>query len=363
MDSPASPQSLHSERSEIQSLHSYPHSEVQSLRSQSDVQSVQSVQLYTIIVRGVVFELSYSQISYDSPNYFTTCFTSGFSEAQERTVRLDRHPALFAIIVDYLSGYPILPLSTRAIPSSMDTSTVLRYLLADADFYELQGLTHLLSTPIPKMDIRWAGFSNKVLALEDVLKGKLPEDVLKTDKGALIVKDTRLDVLVHARNLVVKIILSQTPDNSSVFFGTPVLLKQSFFMDIIQPTSPAASRDHQPTMNETGMCAVLRVKYSHDEGTITVDGKDTSVWSCRHGHPLRWQTHEPRDIGGGFDIWTHDAYTFWADELLLHFPDHVNRSSTTGSSYDSTATLITARLLSMPGILKGISSPMSQDCM
>ncbi|TFK85590.1 hypothetical protein K466DRAFT_494449 [Polyporus arcularius HHB13444] len=166
---------------------------------------------YTVCMRGEVFHLSDSQISFDSPNYFTTCFQSGFSEARSRILRLDRYPVLFAIIVDYLSGYPILPLSTRAIPTTMDMRTALRFLLADAQFYELQGLCNFLTLPTPAIDLSWAGFAGEFVNLRDVLNDTLPEGVVKNEDGSVVRAGSNLLVFAHARNMVLRlVVLHQT---------------------------------------------------------------------------------------------------------------------------------------------------------
>ncbi|GAA5940510.1 hypothetical protein JCM10213_001127 [Rhodosporidiobolus nylandii] len=60
---------------------------------------------YTVYARGTPFDLTFSQISTDSPNYFTAAFLdSDFSEASSRVLRTDRNPQLFALIVEHLSG-------------------------------------------------------------------------------------------------------------------------------------------------------------------------------------------------------------------------------------------------------------------
>ncbi len=112
-----------------------------------------TVTYYTIIVRGEEFQLSYGHISCDSPNFFTDCFRSGFVESREHVLRLDRNPVLFALIVEYLSGYPILPPTTDSLPSSIGITMARRCLLADAQFYGLQMLSRRLSTCEPSLDM------------------------------------------------------------------------------------------------------------------------------------------------------------------------------------------------------------------
>ncbi|GAA5975745.1 hypothetical protein JCM11641_005858 [Rhodosporidiobolus odoratus] len=48
----------------------------------------------------------------DEPNYFTAAFLDGgFAESSSRSLRTDHNPQLFALIVEHLSGYDIVPLS------------------------------------------------------------------------------------------------------------------------------------------------------------------------------------------------------------------------------------------------------------
>jgi hypothetical protein len=95
---------------------------------------------YTVTIRGETFILNKSQIEFDAPNYFTTCFLGDFREAQSRHLRLSRDPALFRIVLDYLCGYTILPLQKQVIPRHMSPATALENLRADAAFYQLDGL-------------------------------------------------------------------------------------------------------------------------------------------------------------------------------------------------------------------------------
>ncbi|TFK84491.1 hypothetical protein K466DRAFT_496484 [Polyporus arcularius HHB13444] len=159
-------------------------------------------QSYTVVLRGEAFQLSHSQIYFDSPNYLTTCFSSGFAESRNRTLRLDRSPALFAIIVDYLSGYTVLPISPRAIPPTMTEATALDNLLADARFYDLQGLQDLIfSTKRCVGDLTWMGLANETVSLRDVLAHELPHGVVERDDGSVVSTDG-LPVLVSARDML-----------------------------------------------------------------------------------------------------------------------------------------------------------------
>ncbi|KAG8741379.1 hypothetical protein FRC10_002944 [Ceratobasidium sp. 414] len=99
---------------------------------------------YTVIMRGEIFTLTRDQVEFDSPNYFTSCFLGEFAESQTRTVTLSRDPDLFRVIVDYLTGYKVLPLHASALPKRMGMDAALFNLLADAQFYLLDGLVSRL---------------------------------------------------------------------------------------------------------------------------------------------------------------------------------------------------------------------------
>ncbi|KDQ62296.1 hypothetical protein JAAARDRAFT_455288 [Jaapia argillacea MUCL 33604] len=132
---------------------------------------------FTVIVRGQEFKLSKGQIEFDTvPNLFSSCYLG--------PITLDRNPQLFAIIVEYLSGYDVLPLSERALPPTMDTKTALRNLLIDAEFYGLARLQRMLTMPSsPTIDMQWAGLSRQIVTLEDVLGDHLPPTVEYIEGG------------------------------------------------------------------------------------------------------------------------------------------------------------------------------------
>lgn len=95
---------------------------------------------FTVIVRGVEFSLTRSQVEFDSPNYFTACFLGNFQEAETHTLKISRDPVLFGVVFDYLCGYTVLPLKETIIPSRMSLETALVNLRVDAEFYQLDGL-------------------------------------------------------------------------------------------------------------------------------------------------------------------------------------------------------------------------------
>jgi hypothetical protein len=99
---------------------------------------------YTVLMRKETFYLTRDQVEFDSPNYFTYCFLGDLTESQVRTLHLSRDPELFHLIIDYLSGYKVLPLQESGIPKRMSLDTALQNLLIDAEFYLLDGLVQQL---------------------------------------------------------------------------------------------------------------------------------------------------------------------------------------------------------------------------
>lgn len=95
---------------------------------------------YIVSLQGEDFLLSKSQIEFDGPNYFTTCFLGDFRESATRRVELSRDPNLFRIVLSYLCGYSVLPLNEKVIPGTMSPEAALLNLRADAEFYQLDGL-------------------------------------------------------------------------------------------------------------------------------------------------------------------------------------------------------------------------------
>jgi hypothetical protein len=136
--------------------------------------------------RGRQFHLSVTQIKYDAPNAFTHYLDkAGDAPAP---LNIDRDPELFALIVQYLSGYDILPLSATALPRTLSMEAAKRALVRDAELLQLSGLraTLLAAFAPPVPFLRWAGLSTRVANLSDILEG----DVLSfrpVDKDSLSV--------------------------------------------------------------------------------------------------------------------------------------------------------------------------------
>lgn len=99
---------------------------------------------------GVPFSLSKDIIRTDSPNFFTAAFLGKFQESDSKQIVVDRNPHIFELIVEYLRGYDILPLSQDACPAKMTPAQATSNLYKDAQFYGLAGLMEQLSFRPPR---------------------------------------------------------------------------------------------------------------------------------------------------------------------------------------------------------------------
>lgn len=175
--------------------------------------TVTSAERYTVVVRDEEFTLSRSQLEFDSPNYFTAIFFGDFAEGDSKltTIHVDRNPTLFAIIVEYLSGYPLsLPIAPKALPRTMDSRTAMLALADDAAFYGLDKLHSLITSPNkPNIDFSWTGFSGHVVSFDDVLRGSLPDSVSYTTSGLCSFDDggSVKPVIIFAKNMALRCVL------------------------------------------------------------------------------------------------------------------------------------------------------------
>jgi hypothetical protein len=122
---------------------------------------VQPPEFFTVITRGVEFKLSRGQIEFDSPNYFTAAFLEhDFQEATTRVLHTDRHPQLFALIVEHLSGYRVLPLQSPSIPITMSLEMAKVNLARDAEYFGLERLQTALAPPPRDWDSPYSVFKD-----------------------------------------------------------------------------------------------------------------------------------------------------------------------------------------------------------
>lgn len=111
-------------------------------------------EIFTIWCRETPFRLTRSQIETDSPNYFTTAFLDGgFNEQTTRTIKLGKHPQLFALILEHLSGYTVLPLQPSVLPRYMSVEAAKENLWRDAQYFGLDSLCKELKPPVSQMGV------------------------------------------------------------------------------------------------------------------------------------------------------------------------------------------------------------------
>lgn len=164
---------------------------------------------YTVILRDEEFTLRKGQLEFDAPNYFTALFLGDFAESSTTSVTLDRNPDLFALIVEYMSGYHILPISTRALPRTMDERSAMLNLIEDAAFYGLSRLHALLTMPRqPTIDFAWTGLAKRIVSFEDVLKGNMSPFANYTTSGLCAFEGGSMKpVIIFAQNIALKYVL------------------------------------------------------------------------------------------------------------------------------------------------------------
>ncbi|KAH8115024.1 hypothetical protein DFH11DRAFT_1590989 [Phellopilus nigrolimitatus] len=238
---------------------------------------------FTVVVRDEEFTLRRSQLNFDAPNYFTAYFFGDFAESGTTVVHVDRSPELFAIIVEYLSGYTILPLAAKALPRTMDGRTALLNLVEDAAFYGLSGLyAHLTAPRQPTIDFAWTGFSSHVVSFEDVLKGKLPESVSYTTSGLCSFDYGAVKpVIIWARNIALKLVGNTDLDKT----GRPDPNDTTATYRLCLPAETKAQLERQP-YSAFEFCDAdphALVVSVFPESRLRVDGAP-----CRFEHFAHW---------------------------------------------------------------------------
>lgn len=87
--------------------------------------------VFTIVVCGQVYNISWKSLLSDGPNNF---FTRHFLKAKSRIIHIDRNPDTFTLIIRHLRGYPVI---AKNECHHQD-------LLNDAHYFGLRKLTRLL---------------------------------------------------------------------------------------------------------------------------------------------------------------------------------------------------------------------------
>ena len=107
-------------------------------------------QEYSLILRSQHFHLSAQQIqSIPTPNFLADRFltapsTPGAEQQKSKTLYLDREPKIFPFILDWLNGYPSIPMTERDCPEGFSLERTLMYLHTDALLYGMKALERAL---------------------------------------------------------------------------------------------------------------------------------------------------------------------------------------------------------------------------
>jgi hypothetical protein len=168
---------------------------------------------FTINLRGVPLQLSQAQIEADSPgsNLFAASLLGDFIEASNRTLQLDRHPGIFKIILDHLSGYRIFPLDQEMIDEycngdGMSINRALRYLQDDSEYYGLSRLNALVTEEIDRLEDEKEDHQAELIALKryklDLERLRLQLDLEKANKKIIQgINNQRMQILQTKLNV------------------------------------------------------------------------------------------------------------------------------------------------------------------
>lgn len=148
---------------------------------------------FIINLRGVSIPLTRSQIEADSPgsNLFASSLLGDFIESSNKSMKLDRSPGLFRIILDHLSGYTILPLD-KEMPkeycgNGMSQERALRYLIDDSDYYGFMRLHNLLLEEMQRLQDSEDSYEEQLLALQKeklaIKKAKLKLEIKNSNEN------------------------------------------------------------------------------------------------------------------------------------------------------------------------------------
>jgi hypothetical protein len=156
---------------------------------------------FQVLVHGIEFHLSLAQVQQDSPNAFTEHFRPSEVHADQLQAPfvLDSDPDLFAIIVQYLSGYDILPLAPTAVPRTLSLDAAKKGLLRDAGHLGLSGLHSILhaTTVSHNAFLHWSGTASNSITLLDFLEGRNPPGSRRSDRD--FADRSGRDILISTR--------------------------------------------------------------------------------------------------------------------------------------------------------------------
>jgi hypothetical protein len=171
------------------------------------------IKTYQVYVQGKAFTLYEEQIRYDAPNAITEHFDQPHPWDPKQSappMQLARDPILFGIIVQYLSGYEVLPLSENGLPPGMTIETAMKNLIKDADALRLRNLVKLLKKPTfpPHVELAsWAGLNSTLVSLEDLVDEEFEPtegDLYWHSRNDILSGANGLPVLVFAKNIPIQ---------------------------------------------------------------------------------------------------------------------------------------------------------------
>lgn len=127
---------------------------------------------FIINLRGVKLPITRTQIESDSPgnNLFSSSLLGDFVESSSKTIKLDRNPGLFRIILDHLSGYTVLPLDSKLLKeyglNGMSVERAIRYLLDDTEYYGFARFNALLHEELLRLQETEESYEEEMLSIK-----------------------------------------------------------------------------------------------------------------------------------------------------------------------------------------------------
>jgi hypothetical protein len=173
------------------------------------------VKEYYVYAQGQSFVLYEEQLRFDAPNVLTEHFNQPHPYDASKSappLKLTQDPALFTLIVRYLSGYNFLPLPAAGLPSGISVQAALEGLLRDAERLRLHGLVrllkkHRLPQSVQLKSCNWAGVGDTIVELADLVDEEFEPtegDLYWHSRTELLSGDQGLPVLVLARDVPVR---------------------------------------------------------------------------------------------------------------------------------------------------------------
>lgn len=280
---------------------------------------------FQVVVREKPFNLSREQITFESGNLFEQTYllkSPGGLSGNNNILKVDRHPGSFSIIVDYLSGYDIFPLSDEeCFKAGMDRDRLLRYLVSDAIYYSLPVLGDRTKKEIIRLraeEIR-TGKQNTEAAME-VAKLQMEVEKLRLDVERANLKDKleheikiiqlqhehakyfkRLDMLIERSRAIKDVDITTailSPANSPAFAAVSQYV---FIVKFVTKPAPAAHRTPPIKVNSSTTFNPVSKRCSSSPLDHS-DGPKAGI------HPLRPSIETCSGLFSAISIWPATTY-------------------------------------------------------